>query len=376
MSSQENADKNSTGIVWTSGLFIAVIGGIWYKFKLQLIAGYVFLKKIELTFLQILSSILFLPISSQVSLMIDYLEIYDYYNPSMVDIHYIGQKTGFYMNFFFAAIAVTMTYKIWNRNAVTRFNKKHSMASLAAQEQHNWAQISPVVGQDLVSMDINKGPWAMGDTPLQFCKKHDLLEIETVADRKNPWKLEGVKKATLKKKPAMEVLKKQLGPLWEGEPQLPAHRKALFAVFLARIENDKKGADNLLVDLSVSHTKGKLDYSGVQPLLNKHSKSKAVQMCIQNHAYVMTLFAAMISLARSSGVLATSSFLWLKLIDRELWYMLNSTGRQTPYTEVAAPWAHYLAEKEMGRALFKPVLEESMNALEEALDKVVYTEDE
>ena len=250
------------------------------------------------------------------------------------------------------------------------------MASLANQEQKNWTLISPVIGKSLVKKDINNGPWAMADTPLQFCKKHNLLTIETVADRKNPWRLEGVKKATLLKKEALAILKTQLGPLWDNHFELPPYTRALFAVFVARIENDKKMAEDLLEDLSVSFTKGGLDYSGVSAILTKHHQSKAVQRCIQRHAYVLSVMAALLELARSSGVLASSSFLWLKLVDRQLWYMLNSVGRQTPYSEVAAPWSHFIAEKEMGRALFKPVIDESLNALEESLDKVIYTEDD
>lgn len=373
----DNADKNSTGVLWGVGLILAIIWVIWYNFKLQIISGYIAIKYYELIFLEYFSELTFLPIENQIIEMLNYIDYtYNPYDPNLNVVYTIAKHTGFYINFFFAAMAMGITYYLWQKNSVTKFVKKHSMDSLSQQEQHNWTLISPVIGKNLVKTDLNKGPWAVADTPLQFCKKHKLLTVETVADRKNPWKLEGVKKATLLRKEAFAVLKKQLGPLWEGEHYLAPHRKALFAVFLARIENNKKAADDLLEDLSVSFTKGGLDYSGVTPILTKHFSSKAVQKCIQRHAYVMSVLAALLELARTSGVLATSSFLWLKLVDRELWYMLNSVGRQTPYSEVAAPWAHFIAEKEMGRALFKPVIEESLNALEESLGKVIYTDDE
>ncbi len=51
------------------------------------------------------------------------------------------------------------------------------------------------------------------------------------------------------------------------------------------------------------------------------------------------------------GVQASADFLWLKPIDRRLWYMLNTVGRQTPFAEVAGPYAHWLAEREMGKRI-------------------------
>ena len=56
--------------------------------------------------------------------------------------------------------------------------------------------------------------------------------------------------------------------------------------------------------------------------------------------------------------------------------MLNTVGRQTPCTEIAGPYAHWLAEIEIGRRLSVPMVEEASNALEEAISKIRYTEDE
>jgi intracellular multiplication protein IcmP len=374
---QDNADKNSTGIIWMAGLILVTGAFLWYQLKYQLIGFYVSLKHIELIFLQYFSQIIPLPINSEIPEMINYLEfIHNRFDPDLNTIGYIGKKVGFYMNFFYALICFFITHQLWQKNSLTKFIRKHTMQTLSDQEKNNWTIISPVIGKKIIEKDINKGPWAMADTPLQFCKKHDLLEIETIADRKNPWRLEGVQKATLITKKALPILKAQMGTLWEGIDKLAPHRKALFAIFLARIENDKKAADDLLEDLSVSYAKGKIDYDAVAPILNKHQNSKVVQQCIQRHAYTLTVLAALLELSRTSGVLAASNFLWLKLVDRHLWYMLNCVGRQTPFSEVSAPWAHFIAEKEMGRALFKPIIDESVNALEEAISKVIYTESE
>ena len=184
-SGQDNADKNSTGVLWGAAFLIAIIFGIWYAFKLELIQFYVSLKYYELLFLQFFSTLPFLPQENLLLDMLDYLEeMHNPYAPNLEIVLYIGKNVGFFMNIFFSIIAFFMTYKLWHKNSVTRFIKTHSMDTLAKQEQRNWTMIAPVIGENLVNIDIKKGPWSMADTPLQFCKKHKLLEIETISDRK------------------------------------------------------------------------------------------------------------------------------------------------------------------------------------------------
>ncbi|MBM4222736.1 MAG: phosphoesterase [Gammaproteobacteria bacterium] len=298
-------------------------------------------------------------------------------NPATRDwgaITYIAQQTGRYFAALQGLLALMVFYHVWGRNAQLRYNKKYTMLDLAKQEQNNWKTIMPVVGLNLIEQDVLVGPWAMAMTPLQFVKKHELIKIETVADRKSPWKTEGVKKMILDKEKSYTVFLSQMGPLWSGEFDLPEHRRALFAVFLARIEHDQKGSQELINALAVSYTKGRPDFSLVKPLIQKHRQSKKAAECVQNHAYVYTVLASMLKMARLDGVLASADFLWLKPVDRELWYVLNTVGRQTPFAEVAGPFAHWKAEEEMGRPLFRPIIEEAVTALENALEKVVYTE--
>ena len=57
-------------------------------------------------------------------------------------------------------------------------------------------------------------------------------------------------------------------------------------------------------------------------------------------SYALTLMGSMLELARADGVLAVAEFIWLKPVDRRLWYMLGSAGRQTPFVEVSGPSSH------------------------------------
>ena len=57
------------------------------------------------------------------------------------------------------------------------------------------------------------------------------------------------------------------------------------------------------------------------------------------------LIASLLEMARIDGVLASAEFLWLKPVDRRMWYMLNCVGRQTAVAEIAGLFAHWQAEK-------------------------------
>ncbi len=80
--------------------------------------------------------------------------------------------------------------------------------------------------------------------------------------------------------------------------------------------------------------------------------------------------ASLLEGARDDGVVPSAEFLWLKTIDRRLWYMLNSVGRQTPYPEVGGPFAHWRAEKAMGRRSLVPMIDEAIKALEIAIKEM------
>ena len=50
--------------------------------------------------------------------------------------------------------------------------------------------------------------------------------------------------------------------------------------------------------------------------------------------------------------------------------MLNCVGRQTPFSEVAGPFAHWRAEQVLGRASKVPMIDEAIKALEIAIKEV------
>jgi len=51
--------------------------------------------------------------------------------------------------------------------------------------------------------------------------------------------------------------------------------------------------------------------------------------------------------------------------------MLNTVGRQTPFSEVAGPYAHWLSEEELGRKIIVPMVDEAVIGLEVAIGEII-----
>lgn len=357
-------DKNSYNIIWIVTLVFVIGWVIWHFFSYQLKT--VFLK------LRLFEAMLVSVFSDQGDLMQNYIQNLDVYSLELQTAGFVSTLVGSYLMYPVLGFLILMVMHLLLSHTNVRYTRPHDMNTLAKQEQKNWPQISPVVDLDLVKEDISKGPWAMAMTPMQFVKKYKLITVEIIPDRKSPWKADGVYKMILDKEKARWILINQLGPLWPGIDKLPEHVLAAFTVLAARVEHDGDGARALIRQLASSSAKGKTDYTGCMLLLNKHIQSKAIKRAIERHAYVYTLMATMLELARSDGVQAAADFLWLKPIDRKLWYMLNTVGRYVAVSEVAGPFSHWRTEKELGRALTVPQVEMALKGLEEALTVIQY----
>ncbi|WP_062731109.1 type IVB secretion system coupling complex protein DotM/IcmP [Legionella pneumophila] len=283
----------------------------------------------------------------------------------------VMRAVGDYMRYPVICILVVLAFVLYNSNVTLKYRKTYDMKSLRAQEQFNWPAIMPIVKEDLVSQDVNKGPWAMALTPMEFARKYNLLRKDD-ALLDNPVPGEEMT-AGIRRGDAKRVFTMQLGPYWDGFERCSPQAYALSAVFIARMNRDRDAANNILKVLDKTFVDGKPDFSVARPVMKKYQNSELVQEVVAKHAYVLTVIASLLEAAREDGVVPSSEFLWLKPVDRRLWYMLNCVGRQTPYSEVAGPFAHWKAEKEMRRRSLVPMIDEAIRALEIAVKEVRLT---
>jgi intracellular multiplication protein IcmP len=363
----QGSGDNSLGLMWLMALVLLTGIVIWYELHAQIV-GFIFKIKLwEAQFVSLFTS------STEVERAITYLKTVDPSSVSFDQFNDVSAAVGAFFSYPLAVLFLVMAFFLYRADTRSRYKKIYTMSSLFKQELSNWPQLTPIGKMDLLNTSINEGPWAMSMTPKAFAKKYDLLLIE--APEKNVFSHEGYKVTVLKNK-AKEVFTLQLGAFWEGVERLSPHRRALFAIFIAKLNRDDKAAMAFAHQISRSTARGKFDFSGADALIKKYGETKLTQKIIQRHAYVLTVLAGVLQGAREDGVLPTSEFIWLKPIDRPLWYMLNSLGRQTPFVEVAGPFAHWLAEQQLRRKILSPMIDEAVTGLEMAISEIKYSEEE
>jgi intracellular multiplication protein IcmP len=361
----QGSSDNSMAPVWII-ILLFITGYIIWKFAHQHIVHFIFFINIwqgKLINLFINNQ----GLKDQIYLM----QTIDYSTVDWNQLVTMTRDVGDFMRYPVVFILIVLAIVLYNSNITLKFRKSHSMKTLRAQEQFNWPAIMPIVKEDLVSQDINQGPWAMALTPMEFARKYDLLKKEDVL-LDNPVPGQEMT-AGIKKGDAKRVFTMQLGPYWEGFEHCSPHAYALAAVFMARMNRDRDAANHILHVLDKTFVTGKPDFSVAKPIMKKYQNSELVQEAIGKHAYMLTVMASLLAGARDDGVVPSSEFLWLKPVDRRLWYMLNCIGRQTPYAEVGGPFAHWRAEKEMGRRSLVPMIDEAIRALEIAIKEIKLT---
>ncbi len=377
----QQGDDNAMNILWAIvGIFL-VGTAIWIAFSTQLKIGFIKLRFFELTVINFIIQLLPLDlfnlgsIKEETAKALEVATAVDYQSLTMDIAQYLSLEAGNYLRYPIIIILVAFSYFSFYKNVVNRYKKRYDMHRLARQESGEWPQINPVIGLDLVNAPLNSGPWAMGRSPVDFCKEHKLIEI--VVERPSGFSHgnQPTFKMVLDHEKAEVVFSKQLGKVWRSPESLPIHQRALFAVFLSRGCRDSKVAAELLkqLNLSVNNKKSAVpDFSGVDVIWRKYYNQRPIQEIIHAHSYEFTIFIDLLLLARQDGVLATADFLWLKPMDRLFWYVLNSTGRQTYFVEAAGVHAHFLVEKSLGRGLSVPYVKEAVKALQLALNDIIY----
>lgn len=191
---------------------------------------------------------------------------------------------------------------------------------------------------------------------------------------------------------AREALMLQLGPLWSGAEKSAPIVRVLYAAFGLHLVGRRKQAQTLLASFSQSlrGAGGRGEAGPEEPLLVPSDIVSAADDVLRDaglvpeagaitrrHAYTTTALMALLDAARRrSGVLAPSSFLGVKLVDRSLWYALHSLGfsgdgpgqdvHPNARAEALGARAHWAAERLAGRPLFVAAIGLALEALARA----------
>jgi intracellular multiplication protein IcmP len=366
--SQGQSGDNSTAPIWVTVFAFIAVFIAWKLGHRQVVSAVFFINIIQIKLIGLFIT------SSELTQDLYLMQTLDPGSVDWKELVEITGRVGNYIRYPVIAILLVMAVVLYKSDITLKYRRVHSMKTLRAQEQDNWPAIMPVVKQNLAEVDINTGPWAMALTPMEFARKHQLLKrADALMDNPLPGQemTAGVRRGDAKR-----VFTLQLGPVWDGFDRSPPHVRALAAVFMARMNRDKDAAFAILKSLDQGTSRGKPDYSVATKVLNKYVNTPLVQAVLNQHAYLLTMMASLLKASRDDGVMPSADFLWLKPVDRRLWYMLNSVGRQTPFSEVGGPFAHWRAECVMGRRSLIPMIDEAIKALEIAIKDIKLTHEQ
>lgn len=368
---QQGGDAN--GPLWLSALGIITVVVIWYLFHEQISF---FVLKIKLW-----ESYVFNPFTNQFAAMqaqLGPMSMEDAKNYNVAQLDNISTYVGTYTRFIVVAILGILAGLLYFGSNCLKYRNIYSIQRLINDEQKNWPSITSVLNVNIDKIPLDEHPWAMSLTPMLFAKKYDLLEITTILPDSERISTDIRLTASLRKAKAKQFFFMQLGSYWHGPEGLPIYAKALFAMFAAKNNGDKEAVNalNRQISASAADNSKHINFNGVDALLAKYVNTKGVQKICESHAFNYTVMAAMLTFARQDGVYATADFLWLKPLDRRLWYILNSAGRKTPFPEVAGIFSHYQTEVLFGRKILTPMVDPAVTALEVALSEVIYKADE
>lgn len=360
---QQSSGDHSLAPAWIMGLIVFVCYFTWHSAH-QYIVSFVFAFNIVQA--KLINLVVHDPSLANDILLMQTLD------PAGIDwpqLMVFTQHVGDYSRYPIMLMMLIFAIILYRSDVTLKFRRRHTMTTLREQEQENWPSIMPIIKEDLTATDVNSGPWAMALTPMEFARKYQLLKKSDVLLDTNATPGQEMT-AGLRRGDAKRIFTLQLGPSWDGFERCPIHVKALAAVFMSRINRDKASATTILKNLDKSYVMGKLNPGDVDAIINKYINTELVTEIISRHAYLLTVLASLLEASRMDGVVPTAEFLWLKPTDRRLWYMCNSVGRQTPFAEVGGPFAHWKAEKAMGRSSRAPMVDEAIKALEIAIKEV------
>jgi len=320
-------------------------------------------------------------------------------------------EMGKYWRWIFSPLMFYMAWVAYTRSSIANmYQRSFSMRELVKNNVKAFPCMAPVANIDILGMDLHEGPWRLVLSPLQFAVRHELIvdkegklvdrslllnkrtqmanEASTLLAKKGN---DGIH---LIKEKAVKILSDQVGAEFIKIDALPDHIKGLSAAFMAYGAVDKEAGQAMLDHMSLTYkadNKGnpisvsitgvkelikkyrvddaeklikKTNFDSAEDLLKRYRNDERILEATKYHtAYVSTWMIALLTFARGKGVLACSQFIWLRPMDRQMFYTLNQVGGRRPWSESIGPWVHYDYERMAKQPIYEMFMEEAVNDL-------------
>jgi intracellular multiplication protein IcmP len=302
-------------------------------------------------------------------------------DPSAVtlkDLYGITQSVGMFLRIPATALILVLGIACTLRAAPSRFKRKFDLDGLIKEQASGFPVISAFAKRHLKLIAPSEEKTLPADyalTPAEWIVRF----VAGPAGRFNEQK-------------ARAALASQLGDRWTGPADASPAAKLLFTVFTLHLAERRDDAMQILGEAAICVSDARQDGENgpedalkLSPVLNGRidtfleknldaAQNSAALRIAERHAYVTTAMMALLTAARiKAGVMAPAQFVWLKLVDRNLWYALHSLGYEiegtgryihpNPRIEALGARCHWAAERAAGRPILKPHLEEAIATL-------------
>lgn len=310
-----------------------------------------------------------------------------------------------FMNGFFLIcmiyFAVKMFIRVNNTHPKMRFAKTHNIKSFVEESKELYPHLRMFSEIDLISQPLDHPVFGMSQTSRQFVFIHRLI---------TGWKEESDKSwtPTLDRDKATGVMRKQLGKHWTGKwatsGNLSIGETLLLAIAVPRVAATDTALDDKAFNEAIADSEFMLnwcwdqfvppskkapkkgepvppEFAWLTPeidpeeprrIIKKYIGHANVKIILHKHAFVRTILFAMFTQARRLGVLPPAEMRWLRFYDRDLWYSLQTIGRQAGFPEAPGVLSHFLYEVKHGEGLAEPQLDKAVNGLEVAMNSFKY----
>lgn len=272
------------------------------------------------------------------------------------------------------------------------YTKNHNIKSFVKESKELYPHLRMFSQIDLISEPLDHPVFGMSLTSRQFAYKYRLI---------SGWKDmgDGSWTPTLDRDKATRIFRLQLGKHWTKSTDLSPGETLLVAIAMPRVAatdptlNDEqfKSAMSDSEDLlnwcwdqfvppsqplkktkdgsgdPYSWLKPEIDLAKPRKIIRDHIEHPNVKAILDHHAFNRTVIFGLIMQARRLGVLQPAEMRWMRFFDRELWYVLQTIGRQGGFPEGSAVLSHFLYEAKSATALAEPQLDKCVNGLDLAM---------
>jgi intracellular multiplication protein IcmP len=286
------------------------------------------------------------------------------------------------------------------RSPATRYTRVMNLESMLVAQAEVFPRIRPILHLKGRTTREERGNYWWPESEYEWAIKHG-----AISDPSTP----AAARSSFQPAKAAQAFANQLGrrnPGLDRLDELGFHEELLLAILAGRLTGQKKESGILLDDAArgfgpqwgayerfVRSIKGtRFDWPANGPweirLPRRSEKSlrkvlerirqddaaAPVRAILAQHAYTATVLVALMEAAQGTGIISTSDFIWVKAVDRDLFYGLNDVGRRVASVEGSGIRSHVQAERKAKKPLIKPHVVAAIAALKVGLEESAWAE--